>query len=105
MTARKKAASPVLSETAVKEKINKASEYANSREVSIGFVKKRVKRPTKRERVMSLYWQAVSSLSPGAAFSDCKRDLLFALHAKWSLQRKIEFFQSVIDDTRRRSAR
>ena len=79
------------------EEKNEASVYANSRELSSGFVKK----PTKRERVMALYWQAVSSLSVGPAFSDCKRDLLFALHAKWSLQRKIQFFERVIDDARR----
>jgi hypothetical protein len=61
----------------------------------------RKRKPTKRERVMALFHQAVKSLSTGASFSDCKRDLLFALNAKWSLQRKIEFFQSVIDDARK----
>ena len=109
MKPKKKAASPVPSETAVceKDKYDKdeASDYANSREVSSGFVKKHVKRPTKREQVMALYWQAVESLSPGASLSDCKRDLSFALHARWSLWRKIEFFQSVIDDARKRGAR
>jgi hypothetical protein len=60
-----------------------------------------VKRQTKRERVMLAFDEAVASLVPGPRFSALKGNLMYVLHEKWSMARKIDFFERFAADGRR----
>jgi hypothetical protein len=78
-------------------KVETTSTYARSSVLSTAGTKK----PTKRERVMLAFDEAVASLAPGPRFSALKGNLMYVLHEKWSMARKIEFFQRFAADSRR----
>jgi hypothetical protein len=75
--------------------------HANSETRRYTITRRATVKPTKRERVMLAYDDAVQSLAPGIQFSALKGNLTNVLHKNWSMAAKIEFFEQFAADSRR----